>query len=302
MQDSDHDSATKPAVAKGRAPARLSKKARAKLFAYIEKYPNRVLVSTAANLSDVIGVSDAAIIRAIQALGYEGLPHLKAVIAARLDAGTRDAPDKVSVTLETLRARDHASPFELTVEAYARSLEWLRYASTKSAVAAAVSCLAHAPRIALYGVGPSNQLMQQTAIHLNRIGHPAYSLIGTVGTFADSLLQIGEKDALLALAYGQVQKEGELAKQETRARGGAIVVITDNPTGRMADDADAVIIVPRTEVGNMTMYGTILMTLEAIVLSLTREYPERALSTAQRLKDFRAELAVPLQDEKKGDQ
>ncbi|MGY3617984.1 MurR/RpiR family transcriptional regulator [Bradyrhizobium sp. USDA 10063] len=276
---------------------RLSKSAR-NVIAYVESHPNAVLVSSAADLASCIGASDATVIRAIQSLGYEGLPHLKSVIAAKLDAGTRDAPDKVSTTVKTLNERHEASPFALTVEAYAHSLEMLRHSHTDLSIAAAGSVLGKARRIALYGAGPSAMILQQTAIHLNRIGRHAYLLAGAGGYFADSLLQIQKGDALLVLAYGQVQKEGMLAQKEIRKHGGDIVVITDNPTGRMASQANAIVVVPRTEVGNMTLYGTILMTLESIVLSLTREEPKLALATAGRLRDFRVDLAVTPKDDR----
>lgn len=281
----------------GSGTQRLSKSAR-NVVAYVESHPNAVLVCSAADLAAHIGASDATVIRAIQSLGYEGLPHLKSVIAAKLDAGTRDAPDKVSTTVKTLKQRAEASPFALTMEAYSHSLEMLRHSRTDLSIATAASVLGKAGRIALYGAGPSAVILQQTAIHLNRIGRRSYLLAGAGGYFADSLLQVQKGDALLVLAYGQVQKEGVLAQKEIRKHGGDIVVITDNPTGRMASQANAVVVVPRTEVGNMTLYGTILMTLESVVLSLTREEPKLALATAERLRDFRVDLGVTPKDDR----
>jgi DNA-binding MurR/RpiR family transcriptional regulator len=273
-----------------RSGARKLTKSAEKVIDYIERHPNAVLVSSAVELAARVDASDATVIRAIQALGYDGLPHLKSVIAARLDAGARTAADRVRVTVEELRSEE-ASPFALTIDAYTHTLETLDRSLTGAEIARASAILAKAPRIRLYGPGPCSQLSQQTAIHLERIGRRASMLAGAGGNFADSLLTIADGDALLALAFGKVQREGLLAAREIRARGGSVVVITDNRSGRMSAEADVVILIPRTEVGNMMMYGLVLMALESILLSLTRDAPERAVATARRLDKFRADLA-----------
>lgn len=280
-----------------RGGARKLTKSAEKVVDYIERHPNAVLVSSAAELATRVDASDATVIRAIQALGYDGLPHLKSVIAARLDAGARTAADRVRVTVEELRSED-ASPFALAIDAYAHTLETLDRSGAGAEIARASALLAKAPRILLYGPGPCSQLSQQTAIHLNRIGRRASMLAGAGGNFADSLLKIADGDALIALAYGKVQREGVLAAREVRARGGSIVVITDNRSGRMTAEADVAVIIPRTEVGNMTMYGLILMALECIVLSLTRDAPERAVGAAKRLDNFRADLSSNAEGER----
>jgi DNA-binding MurR/RpiR family transcriptional regulator len=270
-------------------PRRLSRSAKA-LSDYVEQYPNAVLVSSATELAERIGASDATVIRAIQSLGYRGLPHLKSVIAAQLDAGTRSPLQKVSVTVDALLSHPDRSPFAMTAAAYGQSLEWLRHSDIERAIAAATAELARARRIVLYGPGPTFQLVDQTAVHLNRIGRRASSLPGGGEGFADTLLHMEDGDALLMLAYGRVTPEATLATSEVRRRQGAVVVITDNPSGRLAAAADIVIAVPRTSVGNMTMYGMILMVLECLVLSLTREGPELALAAAARLRDLRSPL------------
>ena len=74
-----------------------------RLVGYIDQHPNAVLVSSAVDLAAKINSSDATVIRAIQSLGFEGLPHLKAVIAEKLDEGVRTPVEKVSVTLSGYR-------------------------------------------------------------------------------------------------------------------------------------------------------------------------------------------------------
>ena len=268
---------------------RLSGAAR-RLLDYIEHHPNAVLVSSALDLAAKISSSDATVIRAIQSLGFDGLPHLKAAIAQKLDAGARTPVEKVGVTLGELTQERSRTPFQLVVGAYAHMLDRLSRSPLSEQLEAAVRLLNAADRIGLYGGGPPVRLAQQTATHLGRIGRSSFVMEASGHTFADQLLGLQRGDAVILIAYGRVLKESVNLKSELQRVGGQLVVITDNPGGQLAEGAQAVLEVPRTEVGNMTLYGTILLTLETIVLSLTQLSPERAMETARRLSDLRDEL------------
>jgi DNA-binding MurR/RpiR family transcriptional regulator len=278
-------------LSKGLTSARLSKSA-LRVVEYVERHPNAVLASSAVELAASLGVSDATVIRAIQALGYEGLPHLKSVIAAALDAGHRQPTQKVGVTVRELRDRG-GMPFDQVMDAYAGILEVLRHSATADAVAKASTILANAERIALHGAGTLMILLEQTALHLGRIGIRSLLLDKSGNAFADSLLKIEKGDSLLMLAYGRVHRESVLVQREIRRHGGKVVVVTDNVSGNLAKRADCVVEIPRTEVGNMTMYGLTLMALEGIVLTLTGDDPKRSLAAAKRLQTFRDEIGAP---------
>ncbi|WLE00672.1 MurR/RpiR family transcriptional regulator (plasmid) [Agrobacterium leguminum] len=264
--------------------------ATSRLLTYIERHPNAVLVSSALDLAAKIDASDATVIRSIQALGFDGLPHLKTVIAEKLDEGSRTPVEKVGVTVSELTQDEARQPLTLVVEAYARTLERLSRPTLADEFEAAARLLNDAGRIGLFGGGPLSRLAQQTATHLGRIGRASFVMEGTGHAFADPLLGLQAGDAVVLLAYGKVHKESLLLKEELQRIGGKLVIITDNPAGRLAKGADAVLETPRTEVGNMTFYGTTLLALETLVLSLTQLGPDRAIETARRLRDFREEL------------
>lgn len=268
---------------------RLSAAAR-RLLNYIEQHPNAVLVSSALDLAAKIDSSDATVIRAIQSLGFDGLPHLKTAIAEKLDQGVRTPVEKVGVTLSHLKQEQRRAPLQLVIESYASMLDMLSHLPLSDQLGAAVQVLNDADRIGLYAGGPPGRLAQQTATHLTRIGRSSFVLEDTGHAFADQVMGLQSSDAVILIAYGSALKEALLVKAELKRIGGRLVVITDNPNGRLAQGADIVLEVPRTEVGNMMLYGTILMTLEAIVLSLTKQSPERSMAAARRLRDLRNEL------------
>jgi DNA-binding MurR/RpiR family transcriptional regulator len=264
--------------------------AASRLLGYIEQHPNAVLVSSALDLAAKIEASDATVIRAIQSLGFDGLPHLKTAIAEKLDQGIRTPVEKVGVTLSHLSQEHSRAPMQLVIEAYATMLDALSRLPLSHELDAAVRILNDADRIGLYGGGPPMRLAQQTATHLARIGRSSFVLEDTGHAFADQILGLQGGDAVILIAYGSALKEALLVKAELQRIGGQLVVITDNPKGRLAQGAQVILEVPRTEVGNMMLYGTILLTLEAIVLSLTKLDPERSMAAARRLRDLRNDL------------
>lgn len=261
-----------------------------RLLSYIEQHPNAVLVSSALDLAAKIDSSDATVIRAIQSLGFDGLPHLKTAIAEKLDKGVRTPVEKVGITLGHLSQQQGRTPLALVIESYAKMLETLSQLPLSETLDAAVRILNEANRIGLYGGGPPGQLAQQTATHLTRIGRSTFLLEDSGHAFADQVMGIRAGDAVILIAYGTALREALLIKAELQRVGGQLIVVTDNPGGRLAKGAEVVLEVPRTEVGNMMLYGTILLTLETIVLSLTKQDPERSLTAARRLRDLRQEL------------
>jgi len=269
---------------------RLSQAAR-RLLDYIEQHPSSVLISSAVELAQKIDASDATVIRAVQSLGFEGLPHLKSAIAEKLDAGVRSPVEKVGTTVDELIRKGDQSPFDLVLEAYSQTLPLLACSGIREDVDRATRLLTRAGRIGFHGAGPSFRLAQQTATHLLRTGFSTYTLSGSGTGFADSLLMLRPDDVVVMLAFGKAVKEARLVKAELARIGGRLLVVTDNPEGQLAQGADALITVPRTEVGNMTLYGTTLLVLEAVVLSLTKSDTSLALETARRLQEFRLELS-----------
>jgi DNA-binding MurR/RpiR family transcriptional regulator len=261
-----------------------------RLLSYVEQHPNAVLVSSAMDLATRIDASDATVIRAIQSLGFDGLPHLKTAIAEKLDRGVRTPVEKVGITLSHLSQERGRAPFHLVLESYTNMLALLSQLPLAQDLEAAVRILDDAKRIGLYGGGPPSGLARQTATHLTRIGRSSFVLEDTGHAFADQVMGLQPNDAVILIAYGTALKEALLIKAELHRIGAKLVVITDNPDGRLARGAQMVLEVPRTEVGNMMLYGTILMTLETIILSLTKEDPERSMAAAKRLRDLRDQL------------
>jgi DNA-binding MurR/RpiR family transcriptional regulator len=247
-----------------------------------------VIASSAATLAASIGTSDATIIRAVQALGFGGLPELKRSLVASVEHRSTLAEDMRRTLAEV--GDDASKALDLVLTTHRSALNDLQSTQVRSAFIAAVTILHRAARIVVFGLGRSAQLAGYVAILLIRNGRRAYILDATGITLADQLLDLREGDALLTLAYGRSYRETAAIYAEARKRGLPIVLVTDTLDRKLARQADVVIPVRRGHMGRVALHGTTLIALEAIVIGLAASDRTRALETLQRLNELRDAL------------
>jgi DNA-binding MurR/RpiR family transcriptional regulator len=131
---------------------------------------NRVatLSTSAAELAQRTRTSDATVIRAVQALGFSGLPELRQALSAALQRGPTIA-DGMRRTLEEVgESADRA--ISLGLDTHWDGLELLRSTGTRAKISAAVALLHPAERIVVFGIGPSAPLAHYTSMLLRRSG------------------------------------------------------------------------------------------------------------------------------------
>ena len=83
-----------------------------RVASFIDENRATVLAASAADLAASLGTSDATIVRAVQALGFSGIPEMKRELAVSLKGGTTPSAD-MGRTLsdiggDTDKAIDHA--------------------------------------------------------------------------------------------------------------------------------------------------------------------------------------------------
>lgn len=255
---------------------------------FLDRNRVTVLASSAADLAQRSGTSDATVIRTIQALGYEGLADLRKEFAATLNTPSTPADDM----RRTLRDVGESSgrAIDLVLETHYEALQALRLEPGRRKLAEAVARLDPAERIAVFGIGPSAQLARYVAMLLNRGGRRAVALDAAGIALADQLLDLRAGDALLLLAYGRAYREVVATFQEGRRLGLPMVLVTDTLESRLARYADVVVPARRGRAERVALHGTTLVALEALVLGLAACDRARALATLEQLNDLRAAI------------
>lgn len=279
-----------PSLAERLAPpsSRRSPTAR-RLAAYLAENPAQALASSAAELANRLGSSDATIIRSVQALGFEGMADLRQALARELSDGLTPADNLRRTLAET--GPESAAAIALVLDAHAEALDELRSADGRGRIAEAVAALAPAGRVVIFGMGPSAPLARYVALMLTRHGRDAATLDATGFGLADQLMGLTSGDALLVLAYGQPYREVQATMAEGRRLGLPVVLVTDAPDTALARRADVTAPAKRGRTGGVALHGATLALLEAIVLGLAACDRVASVRALDRLNLLRTEVS-----------
>ncbi|NGO44081.1 MurR/RpiR family transcriptional regulator [Streptomyces ureilyticus] len=253
--------------------------------------PEHLLFASAQELGTASGTSNATVVRALQRLGYTGLPALKRELAADFTSAT--APEErlkqriahVGHDLEQIKDR--------VFDEAAERLEQCRRLLETDVLKQAVQILADAREVVAYGVGASELAARHLVLKLRRAGRRARFVGATGFTMADELLDLGRGDAVVILQPGRLLREFTVLTERARAVGASVLLVTDEPTSPLADRADVVISAPHTPTGITaeSLTGTVVM--DTLVLALASLDEHRAVETSHQLTVLRGQLLDP---------
>jgi DNA-binding MurR/RpiR family transcriptional regulator len=262
----------------------------ARVASYLDRNRAVAVASSAAQIAAQLETSDATVIRTVQALGFDGLPNLKQVLAAGLDDRGTPAADMGRTLAEV--GDDAGQAIDAVLDAHREGMEALRTDAGRGAILAAIRALHPAARIGVFGIGPSAHLAQYLAFQLTRSGRRSFLLDATGWALADQLLGLQSGDAVLLLAYGQPYREVQAVTGEARRLGLRIVLVTDAQDTTIARQATVVLLARRGRANQVALHATTLMALEAVILGLAAVDRNNALQQLANLDRLRKLVGV----------
>ena len=255
---------------------------------YMARNPDTVAVSSAAQMAEATGTSDATVVRTAKALGYPGLRELKRSVVTTL--ARRRNPAQV---LDDRVGRISHEPDGLdrvlgdSLEVIVQLRETLDRESWDRAIAAVMN----ARRVFVYGIGPAGAVAEMLAVNLSRIGIETVRHSATGFRLADSLLSLSGDDAVLVFAPLRFFNEIEVVLQHAREVTATSVVITEDLGLSLAEQADIILSTPQsaTTAASENLAGLTLA--HALVLSAANQTHDRAVRTLELLNQLRARVA-----------
>ncbi|MBI0383304.1 MurR/RpiR family transcriptional regulator, partial [Streptomyces albiflaviniger] len=240
--------------------------------------PENLLFASAQELGAASGTSNATVVRALQRLGYAGLPALKRELAAGFTSET--APEerlkqriaRVGHDLDEIKGR--------VFDEAAERLDQCRRLLETDVLKQAVQTLADAREVVAYGVGASELAARHLVLKLRRAGRRARFVGATGFTMADELLSLGRGDAVVILHPGRRLREFTVLTDRARAVGAGVVLVTDVPTGPLATHADVVISAPHTPTGITAESLAGIVVMDTLVLALASLDEARAVEAS----------------------
>jgi DNA-binding MurR/RpiR family transcriptional regulator len=258
--------------------------------------PDVVLLS-AAELAAEIGTSDASIIRTAKALGYAGLDDLRRAITA--SAAEPSLEDRLR---RSLADGEHgAGMLQSLVTHHVTTLAGVTRRVTPAIFGRAVDALTRAERIAWSATGPSAAVAEYGAVLANRLGRPS-TVVRSSGTqLADELLTLQATDAVVLLAYGRSNTRARSVVDRSRQVGASVVLITDTAATELRDQVHTVLACGRGTPGLFSSHGTTVIVIEALVMAMAADDPERAEDSLSLLNDLRASVTGRRRDANLGE-
>lgn len=251
-----------------------------------------ILTSSAAELAGRLGVSDATIIRSVQALGFTGLPHLKQVLAASMAAEAEGPATDLGHTLAEA-GEGARNALDLALDLQHEAMASLDDPALRQALLDAIGLMHPARRIAVYGIGPTAHLARYMASILQRSGRIALTLDAAGISLADQLLVLREGDVVLAMTYGRAYREIVATVQEARRLGLPVIMISDSADTKVTAQAQVVITARRGRTGHVALHAATLAALEALSLGLAGCDGASALGSLVRLNQLRRSVMGP---------
>lgn len=250
-----------------------------------------LLFASAQELGTASGTSNATVVRAMQRLGYAGLPALKRELTSDF---TSAVPPEVRLRQRIAHVgRDLDDIWGEVFDEAQERIEHARRLTPGEALRDAVGFLAEAPEIHCYGVAASELAARHLALALGRIGRRARYFGDTGFTLADRLLAVRQGDAVVIFQPGRALTELTVLIERARAVGARVALVTDELAELYGPRVDAVLTAPHTPTGITTEALTALVVADALLLALATLDEGRAVETSHQLTALREQLLAP---------
>jgi DNA-binding MurR/RpiR family transcriptional regulator len=213
---------------------------------YVATNPDRIAVSTVADLAERAGVKPSAFMRFCQVLGFSGFSDMQRLFRTTYAQAWPD----YATRLETLRESGADSPSALLaefIEAGRLSLENLAKSVDPRALDAATKAIADARMVHIVGMKRSLSVAAYLAYAFDKMGVAAMLHHG-VGLL-DTRQAIREGDAVIAITFAPYTAETvELAAAGAQA-GAKVIGITDGMTSPLRQHTPLLLTVSEADFG-----------------------------------------------------
>ena len=247
-----------------------------------------VLMASAVALAAKAATSDATVVRATKALGFAGLEELRRSLAAELRASLSPA-DRLTKTLGRI-GDDLQAGFALTLDTHINSLQNLRRDISPELFRTAVTRIATARRVLVFGIGPSSAMADYFVTQLSRFGLEAAALTHTGLLFADDLQKLRKGDLVIILAYGRVYTEVDALLDQAGRCEADTILLTDTLAATLRRRVDLVLPVARGRVDMLSMHTATLGLIEALLVGIATHRPGETIAGLKALNKARARL------------
>lgn len=232
---------------------------------YVAANPDRVAVSTVAEMAAGAGVKPSAFMRFCQVLGFSGFSQMQRLFR---ESYSQNWPD-YTTRLEKLRESGADSPSALLaefIEAGRLSLENLAKTIDPRALDAAIKAISEAQLVHIVGLRRAFSVAAYLAYAFEKMNVPTM-LHDAVGKL-DSRHAFREGDVIIAITFAPYTAETVDLAHAARRAGARIVAITDSLTSPLRQLTPLVLTVSEADFGAFRSLSATLSLAVALVVAV----------------------------------
>jgi DNA-binding MurR/RpiR family transcriptional regulator len=209
---------------------------------YALENPDEIAFGTVASIAAKADVQPSALVRFSRALGYQGFTELQDIFRSRLRERVLNYDERLAKMREHGIATSKSGlVLDGFLEAAGQSVERFRDKVDHDAIERAVDLMAKAETVYLIGLRRSFPITSYMSYALGKLGIRNILVDAVAGMGAEQASFITERDAVLSISFTPYASETVTLTNAAKARGAAIVSVTDSVFSPIAPSADALL-------------------------------------------------------------
>lgn len=209
---------------------------------YALENPDEIAFGTVASIAAKADVQPSALVRFSRALGYQGFTELQDIFRSRLRERVLNYDERLAKMREHGIATSKSGlVLDGFLEAAEQSVSRFREKVDHDAIERAVDLMAKAETIYLIGLRRSFPITSYMSYALGKLGIRNILVDAVAGMGAEQASFITERDAVLSISFTPYASETVTLTNAAKARGAAIISVTDSVFSPIAPSADVLL-------------------------------------------------------------
>ncbi len=263
---------------------RLSKSQKLIADYLLQNYEHAAFLS-AAELAKDIGTSEATVVRFASALGFRDYSQLRQMLQQLFRSRVSPALRMINKITDIQEKKDHVLVQLAEMEAH--YIREMAHTISTDDFNQAVSLLAHAKRVFVFGTGASRILTDLMQIRLHRFGIHTIAMGETGRDMLEKMVLMRHDDVLVANGFLKLNAELSAVLKHAREAGCRVILLTDIDVIDFSAYAEIVFQVRRGPTDTFRSQAVPMTILNAFILALAMEKPEAKMRTLKQLERAR---------------
>lgn len=254
---------------------------------YLRKNQEEAAFLSAGELAARLDLSEATLVRFARNLGFASYPAMRNVFQQNFRQRVTHSA-RLRGRLDDLR--EAGDIFERLVVSEIDYLSLALETVDREAFSRAAKMLQAKDRVFVFGVGPSEALVDLLSLRLGRFGKQVVPMTTAGREFLEPLMWMTSQDILIAICFFDVTPALQLLMNYANQVHCPVIMITDTLGSVIGDKADVVLAARRGPMGEFHSLVVPMTIINTLLLTLANEDREKVITKLDLLDQLRDRL------------